>query len=81
MSSNSALVTSSLDFDTIKANLVTYLQGQPQFKGYDFLGSNLSVLIDLLAYNTYYNNFYTNMAISEAFLDSAQIMDLSLIHI
>jgi len=75
MSSNSALVTSSLDFDTIKANLVTYLQGQPQFKGYDFLGSNLSVLIDLLAYNTYYNNFYTNMAISEAFLDSAQIMD------
>lgn len=75
MSSNSALVVSSLDFDTIKNNLKTFLKSQNQFADYDFDGSNLSVLIDLLSYNTYMNNFYTNMAISESFLDSAQIID------
>jgi len=75
MASNSALVVSQLDFDTIRSNLSTYLKGQTQFKDYDFDGSNLSVLLDVLSYNTYMNNFYTNMAISEMFLDSAQIMD------
>jgi hypothetical protein len=75
MASNSALVVSQLDFDTIRSNLSTYLKGQTRFKDYDFDGSNLSVLLDVLSYNTYMNNFYTNMAISEMFLDSAQIMD------
>lgn len=75
MAANSALVVSSLDFDTIRSNLVTYMQSQSQFKDYNYLGSNLSQLIDLLAYNTYMNAFYTNMAISESFLDSAQIRD------
>jgi hypothetical protein len=75
MASNSALVVSQLDFETIRSNLSTYLKGQTQFKDYDFDGSNLSVLLDVLSYNTYMNNFYTNMAISEMFLDSAQIMD------
>lgn len=60
-----------LDFDKIKRQLKTYLKGQDRFKDYDFEGSNMSVLLDVLAYNTYQNNFYTNMAISEMFLDSA----------
>ena len=75
MASNSALVVSDLDFGTIRDNLSIYLASQTQFKDYDFEGSNLSVLLDVLAYNTYMNNFYTNMAISEMFLDSAQIRD------
>ena len=49
----------NLDFDQVKADLKTYLKGQNQFKDYDFEGSNMSVLLDILAYNTYQNNFYT----------------------
>jgi hypothetical protein len=75
MASNSALVVSDLDFDTIRSNLSEYLKSQSRFKDYDFDGSNLSVLLDVLSYNTFMNNFYTNMAISESFLDSAQIRD------
>lgn len=75
MAANSALVVSDLDFDTIRSNLVTFLSSQTRFKDYDFNGSNLSVLLDVLSYNTHMNNFYTNMAISEMFLDSAQIRD------
>ena len=62
---------SELDFDTIKNNLKTFLQGQSEFSDYDFEGSGLSVLIDLLAYNTHYNGVYTNLAVNEMFLDSA----------
>lgn len=62
-----------LDFDTIKNDLKTFLLSQSQFKDADYDGSNMSVLLDVLSYNTYINNFYTNMAISEMFLDSAQI--------
>lgn len=62
-----------LDFFQIKEQLKAYLRGQTRFKDYDFEGSNISVLLDVLAYNTYQNNFYTNMAISEMFLDSAQL--------
>lgn len=62
-----------LDFDTLKASLKTYLKAQPQFADYDFDGSNMSVLLDLLAYNTYQNAFYLNMVASEMFLDSAQL--------
>lgn len=75
MSANSSLLVSSLDFSTIKENLITFMRAQAQFKDYDFEGSNIAVLMDLLAYNTYLNNFYTNMAISESFLDSAQLRD------
>ena len=70
----------NLDFDQVKADLKTYLKGQNQFKDYDFEGSNMSVLLDILAYNTYQNNFYTNMAISEMFLDSAQLRDSVISH-
>lgn len=75
MAANSALVVSDLDFETIRDNLVSFLSSQARFKDYDFEGSNLGVLLDVLAYNTHMNNFYTNMAISEMFLDSAQIRD------
>lgn len=62
---------SELDFDQIKTNLKTYLRGQEEFADYDFEGSGLSVLLDILAYNTHYNALYNNMAINEIFLDSA----------
>lgn len=75
MAANSALVVSDLDFETIRNNLVSFLSSQTRFKDYDFDGSNMSVLLDILSYNTHMNNFYTNMAISEMFLDSAQLRD------
>lgn len=62
-----------LDFDQIKTNLKEYLKGQDRFKDYNFEGSNMSVLLDILSYNTFHNNFFTNMAINEMFLDSAQL--------
>jgi hypothetical protein len=61
-----------LDFNLIVDQLRAFLQGQERFKDYDFSGSNMSVLLDVLAYNTYQNNFYTNMVASEMFLDSAR---------
>lgn len=67
------LDTSALDFANYKASLKNFMKTQTQFKDYDFEGSNLSVLIDLLAYNTFHNAFYNNMALSEMFLDSAQL--------
>ena len=60
-----------LDFDTIKSNLKTYMKGQTTFTDYDFEGSGLSVLLDVLAYNTHYNAFMANMAANEMFLDTA----------
>jgi hypothetical protein len=68
---NKRITVSDLDFDTIKANLKTFLQGQSEFSDYDFEGSGLSVLLDVLAYNTHYNGIYTNLAVNEVFLDSA----------
>jgi hypothetical protein len=62
-----------LDFFSIKEQLKDYLRNQTRFKDYDYEGSNMSILLDVLAYNTFQNNFYTNMAINEMFLDSAQI--------
>ena len=61
-----------LDFFAAKESLKEYLKGQTQFRDYDFNGANMNVLLDVLSYNTYLNNFYTNMAYSEMFLDSAQ---------
>jgi len=62
---------SELDFDQIKNNLKNFMKGQNQFSDYDFDGSGLSVLLDVLAYNTHYNALYTNLAVNEMFLDSA----------
>jgi len=63
--------TDALDFDEIKENIKTFLRGQSKFTDYDFEGSALSILIDVLAYNTHYNSLYTNLAVNEMFLDSA----------
>lgn len=60
-----------LDFDAIKGNLKEYLRGQDQFKDFDFEGSGMNVILDLLAYNTHYQAFYANMVANEAFMDSA----------
>lgn len=62
---------SELDFDTIKTNLKEFLKAQDEFVDYDFEGSGLSVLIDILAYNTHYNAYIANMVNNEMFLDSA----------
>ncbi len=61
-----------LNFEGIKDNFKRYLQSQDQFRDYNFDGAGISVLLDLLAYNTYYNSFYLNMVASEAFLSTAQ---------
>ena len=60
-----------LDFDNIKSNLKTYLNNQEIFSDYDFEGSGLNILLDILAYNTHYNSYYLNMVANEAFLDSS----------
>ena len=71
MSSKKINVT-ELDFDNIKQNLKTFLQDQTIFQDYDFDGSGLSVLLDILSYNTHYNALYNNLSINEMFLDSAR---------
>lgn len=69
--SSKRIQVSELDFDQIKTNLKSFLKGQDQFSDYDFEGSSMSVLLDVLAYNTHYNALYTNLAVNETFLDSA----------
>ena len=68
---NSTIQVSNLDFNSIKSNFITYLQGQNTFKDYNFEGSSMSILLDLMAYNTQYNAYYLNMVANEMFLDSA----------
>lgn len=65
----------NLDFNEIRISLIEYLRAQSDFTDYDFEGSTLSVLIDLLAYNTYYTAFNTNMVVNELFLSSATLRD------
>ncbi|MGA1544639.1 MAG: hypothetical protein ACO388_07445 [Saprospiraceae bacterium] len=65
----------NLDFTDIRTSLIEYLRAQSDFTDYDFEGSTLSVLIDLLAYNTYYTAFNTNMVVNELFLSSATLRD------
>jgi hypothetical protein len=77
---NSSLSLSSLDFDTLKLNLKSFLSSQSVFKDYDFDGSNINVLLDVLTYNSYLNSFYLNMIASEMFLDSAQKLDSVISH-
>jgi hypothetical protein len=69
-----------LDFDQIKTNLKSFLQQQTEFQDYDFEGSGLSVLLDLLAYNTHYNAYYLNMVANESFLDTALLRDSVVSH-
>jgi hypothetical protein len=72
MAIDNNLRVDELNFEGIKDNFKRYLQAQDQFRDYNFDGSGMSVLLDLLAYNTYYNSFYLNMVSAEAFLATAQ---------
>ena len=65
----------NLDFKDIKSSLKDYLRAETDFTDYDFEGSTLSQLLDVLAYNTYYTSFNTNMVVNELFLDSASLRD------
>jgi hypothetical protein len=65
------LNVSELDFDQIKTNLKTFLSAQTEFQDYNFEGSGMSVLIDLLAYNTHYNGMLAHMLTNESFIDTA----------
>jgi hypothetical protein len=67
------LEISELDFDGIKANLKTFLSQQNEFTDYDFEGSGMSVLLDVLAYNTHYLGYNANMLANEMYLDSADL--------
>ena len=64
-----------LDFDQIKTSIKSYLRANSDFTGFDFEGSNFSVLIDTLAYNTYITAFNSNMVVNESFLDSATLRE------
>src|SRR5210317_758110 len=74
-SANSYLQVTELDFEQIRTNLKSYLSTQSQFNDYDFEGSAMSVLLDVLSYNTHYNAYYVNMLANEMFLDTAQQRD------
>lgn len=80
MAANSSIVLSNIDFDTHKNTLKQYLRSQTRFQDYDFEGSNMNVLLDVLSYNTFHNMFYLNMVASEMFLDTAQIRDSVVSH-
>lgn len=69
--SNNRIKVTELDYNSIRENLKTFMKGQEKFSDYDFDGSALSTIIDVLAYNTHYNALYTNLAFNEMFLDSA----------
>lgn len=77
---NSSISLTSLDFASHKESLKAYLKEQDSFKDYDFEGSNLNVLLDVLSYNTYLNSFYLNMVGNEMFLDTAQLRDSVVSH-
>jgi hypothetical protein len=68
---NTSVQMADLDFNKIKDNLKTFLQSQDTLKDYNYEGSALSTLLDVLAYNTQYNAYYLNMVANEMFLDTA----------
>jgi hypothetical protein len=65
----------NLDFDQIRQSIIDYLRSNSNFTDYDFEGSNLSVLIDVLAYNTYISSYNANMVSNEVFIDSATLRE------
>ena len=80
MAANTTLTVTDLDFDSIKNNLKTFLRSQSQFQDFDFEGSGMNVLMDLLAYNTHYNAFYLNMIANEMFLDTSKLRQSTVSH-
>ena len=77
---DTSITLTHLDFTEYRNSLKSYLLAQDAFKDYDFDGSNMSVLLDLLAHNTYQNAFYLNMVANEMFLDSAKLRDSVISH-
>ena len=65
----------NLDFDQIKTEIKDYLRANSDFTDFDFEGSNFSVLIDTLAYNTYITAFNANLAVNESFIESATLRE------
>jgi len=80
MPANTTLTVTDLDFDSIKNNLKTFLRSQSRFQDFDFEGSGMSVLLDLLAYNTHYNAYYLNMIANEMFLDTSKLRQSTVSH-
>ena len=80
MPTSNKLTITDLEFDQIKTNLKAYLSAQTAFQDYDFEGSGMSVLIDILAYNTHYTGYYANMLGNEMFLDSSSLRDSAVSH-
>ena len=64
---------SNLDFDQVKSTLQEYLKSNSNFTDYDFEGSNLSTILDVLAYNTYITSYNANMVTNEVFIDTATL--------
>ena len=79
MASNKLTIT-DLEFDGIKTNLKDYLSSQTQFLDYDFEGSGMDILMDVLAYNTHYMGYYANMVANEMFMDSASLRESVVSH-
>jgi hypothetical protein len=77
---HSHLRITELDFDTIKSNLKTFLRNQAEFSDYDFEGSAMNILLDVLAYNTHYMAYQLNMTVNEMFLESAQLRNSVISH-
>ena len=77
---NTALSVANINFEDIKSDLQTFLQTQSALKDYDFAGSNLNVLLDVLSYNTFMQNFYLNMVANESFLNTAVLRDSVVSH-
>ena len=80
MPSSNKLNITDLEFDGIKENLKTFLKNQTQFQDYDFEGSGMSILLDMLAYNTHYMGYYANMLGNEMFLDSSSLRESVISH-
>ena len=77
---NNKIAVDGLEFYEIKNNLKRFLSSQDKFKDYNFEGSGLSILLDLLAYNTHYMSFYNNMIANEMFLDTAVLRNSIVSH-
>jgi hypothetical protein len=80
MANTGFLSVSDASFDGIKNNLKTFMRSKTEFKDYDFEGSNLNAMLDVLSYNSYMNAFYLNMIGSEMFLDTTQLKDSAISH-
>lgn len=80
MIDTTSLLLTNPDFENLRGSLVNFLKSQDRFKDIDYDGSNISVVLDVLAYNTYQNAFLTNMVATEMFLDTAQLRSSLISH-